>query len=245
MTSLIIPDWPAPEGVNAYSTTRNGGVSSGAYSSLNLGDHVSDALENVEQNRRLLIQQAKLPQEPAWLQQVHGTEVAVLDTHPLVDNRADAAYSKVNGRVCAIMTADCLPVLFCSSNGDEVAAAHAGWRGLCQGVLENTAAKFNAKPEQILAWLGPAIGPERFEVGPEVRDAFMAKDPQAADAFVPHNQKYLANIYLLAKQRLTALGITKIYGGDFCTVTEQERFFSYRRDGETGRMASLIWINDR
>lgn len=244
MISLLTPDWPAPKNVRAYSTTRSGGVSSGAYSCFNLGDHVDDSPENVLENRRILTECAKLPQEPSWLQQVHGIDVVTLNGADLANNSADAAYSHTANQVCTIMTADCLPVLFCSLDGKEVAAAHAGWRGLCDDVLENTLSHFKTSTTQVIAWLGPAIGPQRFEVGAEVRQAFITKDINAAQAFVPYgNGKYLADIYQLARLRLSAQGVTHIYGGDFCTVTDETRFFSYRRDGKTGRMASLIWIS--
>jgi YfiH family protein len=189
-----------------------------------------------------LVIAAGLPQMPVWLEQVHGTRVVTLTGKAPADLRADAVYSNVPGQVCAVMTADCLPVLFCSQHGDEVAAAHAGWRGLCHGVLEQTVAAFSAAPSQISAWLGPAIGPQQFEVGPEVRAAFMAEDAEAAAAFTPHGDKFLANIYLLARQRLLRAGVQAIYGGDRCTVNETSHFFSYRRDGITGRLASLIWL---
>lgn len=243
MMTLIKPNWPAPRNIKAYSTTRSGGVSSGAYCSLNLGNHVNDLPENVLKNRALLKQHAQLPQEPAWLEQIHSIDVVTLEGQPLENNRADAAYSKMANQVCTVMTADCLPVLFCSLEGDEVAAAHAGWRGLCDGVLEETVKHFTTPTSHIMAWLGPAIGPEQFEVGDDVRDAFLQHDSAADNAFNPYKPgKYLANIYQLARQRLHALGITQIYGGDYCTFTDSERFFSYRRDKITGRMASLIWI---
>ena len=241
--SLITPNWPAPKNIKAYSTTRLGGVSSGAYSSLNLGNHVNDLPENMLQNRMLLKQFAQLPQEPAWLEQVHSIDVVTLDGQPLVNNRADAAYSKKANQICTVMTADCLPVLFCTTTGDEVAAAHAGWRGLCDGILAATVQHFSQPTHQILAWLGPAIGPQQFEVGDDVRQAFLKQNPLADEAFKPYKTgKYLADIYQLARQRLHALGITQIYGGDRCTFSEAEHFFSYRRDNVTGRMASLIWI---
>lgn len=243
MISLIQPNWPAPKTIKAYSTTRSGGVSSGAYSSLNLGDHVNDLPDNVLKNRALLREYAQLPQEPAWLEQVHSTDVVTLNGQPLTNNRADAAYSTMTNQICTVMTADCLPVLFCSVAGDEVAAAHAGWRGLCDGVLEKTVKHFVTPTHHIMAWLGPAIGPEQFEVGDDVRQAFLQHDSNADSAFKAYKSgKYLADIYQLARQRLTALGITQIYGGDFCTFTDSEQFFSYRRDRITGRMASLIWI---
>ncbi|CAM3334174.1 conserved hypothetical protein [Xenorhabdus nematophila ATCC 19061] len=242
MTSLIFPDWPQPENVGACSTTRVGGISLLPYDSLNLGSHVGDKPECVEQNRKLLVEYAQLPQQPIWLEQVHGTRVIRLAGQLLENNQADGVYTNVPGQVCAVMTADCLPVLFCSISGDEVAAAHAGWRGLCAGVLENTVSQFNAKPEMIRVWLGPAIGPEKFEVGKEVKEAFIATDSELEQAFTSHGDKFLANIYLLAKLKLQSVGITDIFGGTACTVTENEQFFSYRRDGSTGRMATLIWL---
>lgn len=179
---------------------------------------------------------------PVWLDQVHGTRVLTLEGRSVSNTQADAVYSRVVGQVCAVMTADCLPVLFCSLAGDEVAAAHAGWRGLCSGVLEHTVAQFNAAPSSLMAWLGPAIGPQQFEVGEDVKQAFISIDAKSALAFTPFGSKYLADIYLLARLRLQAAGIQAIYGGNRCTVTEKQQFFSYRRDGITGRMASLIWL---
>ncbi|CNK37844.1 purine nucleoside phosphorylase YfiH [Yersinia enterocolitica] len=242
MNKLILPDWPMPATVKACSTTRHGGISEFPYDSLNLGTHVGDIAASVVANRQSLVGQAGLPQMPVWLEQVHGTRVLHLDGKTISDVQADAVYSHVAGQVCAVMTADCLPVLFCSSAGDEVAAAHAGWRGLCAGVLEQTLAQFNAGSSSIIAWLGPAIGPQQFEVGEEVKQAFIQIDAQFAIAFTPSGSKYLADIYLLARLRLQAAGIHAIYGGDRCTVTEKQHFFSYRRDGITGRMASLIWL---
>ncbi len=243
MPALILPQWPQPESVRSCSTTRLGGVSLPPYASLNLGSHVSDRPEHVAANRQRLIDLASLPAAPHWLEQVHGTDVARLTrstSHKTL--RADAAYTDEPGVVCAAMSADCLPVLFCSSAGDEVAAAHAGWRGLNAGVLENTLSAFRAAPHNIMAWFGPAIGPRQFEVGAEVREAFMASDPDAASAFIPMGEKYLADIYHLARLRLQAAGVSQIFGGDRCTVSESSCFFSYRRDGITGRLASLIWL---
>lgn len=238
----IVPDWPVASSVKALSTTRQGGVSLGAFASLNLGAHVGDDPASVSRNRQLLAQHAVLPTSPAWLNQVHGTTVLDLSRWQGDLVSADAATSQQSGQVCLVMTADCLPVLFCDQQGTQVAAAHAGWRGLCDGVLEQTLASF-AKPQEVLVWFGPAIGPGCFEVGAEVRAAFLAKDAGANQAFVPQgNTKYLANIYLLARQRLMAAGVTRFYGGDHCTVSEPELFFSYRRDGQTGRMASCIWL---
>lgn len=242
MTNVIVPQWPAPEGVGACSSTRIGGVSLPPYDSLNLGAHCGDNPEHVEENRTRLFAAGGLPSKPVWLEQVHGTAVLPLTGGPYLSKRADASYSATPGTVCAVMTADCLPVLFCNRAGTEVAAAHAGWRGLCEGVLEETLACFNDKPENILAWLGPAIGPEAFEVGAEVREAFMAKAAEAVSAFRPAGEKYFADIYLLARQRLARAGVTNIYGGDRCTFSEKQQFFSYRRDKTTGRMASFVWL---
>lgn len=242
MTQLIIPEWPLPPGVAACSSTRIGGVSSPPYDSLNLGAHCGDSIDDVEENRRRLFAAAKMPSKPVWLEQVHGNDVLRLTGEPYAVKRADASWSNTPGIVCAVMTADCLPVLFCNKAGSEVAAAHAGWRGLCDGVLEATIANFKDHPNNIMAWLGPAIGPQAFEVGNDVRDAFLAKDSQAAHAFRPVGEKYFADIYQLARQRLMHAGITQIYGGDRCTFTEHRDFFSYRRDRITGRMASFIWL---
>lgn len=242
MTSLIIPQWPQPQGVASCSSTRKGGVSHAPYDSLNLGAHCGDNPDDVEENRRRLFAAGGLPSKPVWLEQVHGKEVLRLDGGPYESKRADASYSNTPGTVCAVMTADCLPVLLCNLDGTEVAAAHAGWRGLCEGVLEETVACFDDRPENIMAWLGPAIGPTAFEVGPEVRDAFRAKDPQAISAFSEAGKKYYADIYLLARQRLDNVGVRRIYGGDRCTFSQKDDFFSYRRDRTTGRMASFIWL---
>lgn len=242
---LIVPAWPAPANIKALITTRNGGVSTGAYASLNLGMHVGDEAAAVEENRRRL--SVMLPRAPMWLQQVHGTQVACADdpAHIVVSTTAtaDAVRTTAIDQPCAVMMADCLPVLFCDDAGTEVAAAHAGWRGLCAGVLENTVAAMSAKPASLMAYLGPAIGPAQFEVGSEVRDAFIAVDESAAAAFTPRVTagKFVANIYLLARQRLARAGVLRVYGGDYCTVGDAARFFSYRRDGNTGRMAALIW----
>lgn len=237
----IRPDWPAPAQVQALSTTRGGGCSAAPYDSFNLGDHVGDQPALVAANRAALCDQ--LPAEPCWLNQVHGVCVVDLATCEGVP-AADAAVSRVPGKVCAVMTADCLPVLLCDRAGTVVGAAHAGWRGLVGGVIEATVAAMQVPPSEVLAWLGPAIGPDAFEVGDEVRAAFLAADPAAECAFraTARPGKWLADIYLLARQRLAALGVNVVAGGDACTVTERERFFSYRRDGVTGRMASLIWL---
>ena len=242
MTNLIIPEWPLPAGVAACSSTRNGGISLSPYDSLNLGAHCGDNLEHVEENRKRLFAAGGLPSKPVWLEQVHGKDVLTLTGEAYASKRADASYSNTPGMVCAVMTADCLPVLFCNRAGTEVAAAHAGWRGLCAGVLEETLACFADRPENIQAWLGPAIGPNAFEVGQDVREAFMAVDAAADSAFIPAGEKYYADIYTLARQRLAKAGVTQVSGGDRCTFTQKQDFFSYRRDKTTGRMASFIWL---
>ncbi|WP_200553542.1 purine nucleoside phosphorylase YfiH [Kosakonia sp. LAM2021] len=242
MTKLILPDWPLPNGVAACSSTRIGGISLPPYDSLNLGAHCGDNAEHVEENRARVFAAGGLPSKPVWLEQVHGTDVLALSGGPYASKRADASYSNTPGTVCAVMTADCLPVLFCNQSGTEVAAAHAGWRGLCAGVLEQTVACFADKPENLMAWLGPAIGPQAFEVGAEVREAFLAHDPQADSAFRPHREKYFADIYQLARQRLASVGVKHVFGGDRCTFSDKDNFFSYRRDKTTGRMASFIWL---
>ncbi len=240
---LIIPDWPAPAWIKAVSTTRMGGVSQAPWDTLNLGSHVGDSTEDVNRNRAILCERLGIDiASVGWLNQVHGTDVVDLPAAGLV--RADASTTWSRGNVCAVLTADCLPVLFCDPATGQVAAAHAGWRGLADGVLEQVVARFG-NPAGILAWLGPAIGPDRFEVGPEVREAFLLDDPLAADAFAASPSReghYLADIYQLARQRLATAGVLQVYGGEFCTVTDQQRFFSYRRDGQTGRMASLIYM---
>lgn len=238
----IRPDWPAPARVRALSTTRAGGVSAAPYDSLNLGVHVGDLPADVAANRAFL--RAELPGEPCWMNQVHGTRV-IDAAQPDGVPDADAVVSRSAGAVCVVMTADCLPVLLCDRAGLVVGAAHAGWRGLQGGVVEATVAAMQVPPSDIIAWLGPAIGPTAFEVGDEVRAAFVADAAAASAAFQPSAApgKWLADIYLLARQRLQALGVNSISGGDLCTVTDRERFFSYRRDGVTGRMASLIWLD--
>lgn len=243
MSVLITPLWPAPNNVVAFNTTRKGGVSAQPYDALNLGTHVGDDVTVVVENRRLLKDIIAAPTEPFWLEQVHGTRVLRLDENSdRADNQADASYTNIAGQVCAVMTADCLPVLFCNRQGTEVAAAHAGWRGLCDGVLEQTLACFDSSPEDILAWFGPAIGPTAFEVGGEVRAKFIEQDADAEQAFAEHGEKYLADIYQLARLRLRRAGVQTISGGDLCTVNDKSRFFSYRREPVTGRMAALIWF---
>lgn len=235
------PEWPAPSRVRALITTREGGVSAPPYSTLNLGQHVGDAPVHVAQNRRLLTSQ--LPDEPVWLNQVHGVTVVEADHIHNEVPQADASISRTPGVVCAVMTADCLPVLLADLDGTVVGVAHAGWRGLANGVIEQTVAAMGVPGDRLLAYLGPAIGPEAFEVGANVCEAFIAHDQAAEQAFTSIlDGKYLANIYTLARQRLSKVGVETVYGGNFCTVIDRQRFFSYRRDGTTGRMASCIWL---
>lgn len=239
MSDWLIPDWPAPAAVKACVTTRAGGVSLAPFDSLNLGDHVDDSPEAVAENRRRLTDQLSI--RPAWLKQVHGIAVAHAD--PGVVATADASWTATPGIACTAMTADCLPALFCDRAGTRVAAAHAGWRGLAAGVLEATLDTLAVAPEEVLVWLGPAIGPQAFEVGPEVRETFFEQMPEAAEAFTPSQNagKFMADIYKLARLRLAARGVTAVYGGGFCTVSDP-RFFSYRRAQRTGRFASLVWL---
>jgi polyphenol oxidase len=223
------------------STFRGGGASVPPFDSLNLGDHVGDDPATVAANRAQLKVQAGLPADPIWLSQVHGVNVADLDL-PGATGVADAAIARAAGRVCAILTADCLPILFSTESGDTVAAAHAGWRGLCAGVIEATVHAMDASPQRLLAWLGPAIGPQHFEVGAEVREAFLAADPESFDAFAPNSRgRFMANLAMLARRRLASLGVSRTYGGGECTYTRADRYFSHRRDGVTGRQATLIW----
>jgi len=244
----VEPDWPAPGGVRALSTLRMGGASAAPYASLNLGAHVGDLPKAVAENRRSLAAAAGLPAEPVWLRQVHGVNVVDLDATELNEaaialDPADAAITRRWGRVCAILTADCLPVLLAADTGDVVAAAHAGWRGLAGGVIEATVSVLKVAPDRLMAWLGPAIGPKHFEVGAEVREALLVGDPGAEAAFAPNARgRFMADLGQLARRRLAGLGVSRIYGGGECTYTEADRYFSHRRDGVTGRQATLIWL---
>ena len=236
----IVPEWPAPPGVHSLITTRAGGTSRGAYAGHNLGLNSGDAAGAVARNRAALRQW--LPAEPLWLRQVHGTTVVEADS---VEGspEADAAIARRPRRVCAVLSADCLPLLLCDEAGSIVAAVHAGWRGLCAGVIEQTLRAMDSPPQTLLAYLGPAIGAAAYDVGAEVREAFVAADAQSEGAFAPGAPgKFHADLYALARRRLARSDVTRIYGGGYCTYTERERFYSYRRDGATGRMASLIWI---
>jgi purine-nucleoside/S-methyl-5'-thioadenosine phosphorylase / adenosine deaminase len=245
MTALadwIQPDWPAPRRVRALVTTRNGGVSRGSYASLNLGDGVGDDDQAVSENRARL--RAVLPSEPRWLRQMHGIDVVQADRTETGPS-ADAAFTRVAGVVCAIQSADCLPVVLCDRAGTCVAAAHAGWRGLSAGVLERTVSALSLPPEQLMAWLGPAIGPHKFEVGADVFEAFTAYDAAANAAFHPARAgKWLADLYALALRRLARVGVTAVFGGGLCTFSDPLRFFSHRRDHVTGRQGAFVWIAD-
>ena len=239
--NYLRPVWPAPENVRALSTTRQGGVSEGVYHSLNVGAHVGDVPEHVAENRARV--QAAVSVPVAYLNQTHSPDVVQAAESVLHTPDADASVDRSGKAACAVMTADCLPVLFCDRAGSVVGAAHAGWRGLAGGVLENTVAAMQVPPSEILAWLGPAIGPDAFEVGQDVWEAFCKPLPAAEAAFQSIGEgKYLADIYALARLRLAQIGVTAVYGGEHCTVLERDTFFSYRRDGQTGRMVSLIWL---
>ena len=248
MSDWIVPDWPAPPNVKSLFTTRNGGVSGGkndAYATLNLGCHVNDDLSDVDKNRTILSKH--LPAAPKWLKQVHGTTILCLDDEE-TSLQGDAALSRTTGKVCAVMVADCLPVFLCDKAGTTVAIVHAGWRGLAAGVIEKSVVEMGKDQTEIIAWLGPAIGPKCFEVGEEVREVFVDHDRQSNSAFVPQHggngDKWLADIFQLARLRLASAGVTAVFGGDVCTYSDPSRFFSYRRDGETGRMAALIWLSE-
>jgi YfiH family protein len=258
--SWTLPQWPAPGGVRAIATLRGGGVSVAPYASFNLGDHVGDVAAAVAENRRRLAAAVGLPAEPVWLRQVHGIQVADLDARSRIGasvdvdaagpnaaggwGPADAAFTRRPGRVCAILTADCLPILLASESGDGVAAAHAGWRGLAAGVIEATVRAFGVSPEKLLAWLGPAIGPRHFEVGVEVREALLQGDRDGEAAFIANARgRFMADLGMLARRRLAALGVSRVYGGGECTYADRDRYFSHRRDGVTGRQAALIWLD--
>jgi YfiH family protein len=241
----IKPDWPAPANIKAFTTTREGGVSQAPYGSLNLAAHVGDNPRHVAENREILRSTAQLPEPPRWLNQTHSTiAVATEQWEPGIE--ADAIFSTQANQLCTVMTADCLPVLLCNQAGDKVAAIHAGWRGLLNGIIENTVQALNAPGETILGWLGPAIGPKQFEVGREVYQAFVDYRDEAQHAFIQTDANhYLADIYQLARQRLNEVGVEQIFGGDLCTYSDAERFYSYRREENTGRMASVIWFSPK
>ncbi|MBT2968567.1 MAG: peptidoglycan editing factor PgeF [Candidatus Thiodiazotropha sp. (ex Ctena orbiculata)] len=242
MISLLWPAWPAPGNVRAVVTTRQGGCSAEPFASLNLADHVGDDPARVAQNRALIARECGLPKGPFWLEQVHGTRV-VSPQSAGPGCRADAVYSDLPGVVCAVLTADCLPLLITDRMGREVCAVHAGWRGLAAGVIENAVRRFSSPAGELLAWLGPAIGPAAFEVGAEVRDAFIEHRLESGRLFTPNRpDHWLADLSGLARMRLADTGVGFVCGGDYCTLTQDELFFSYRRDGVTGRMAAMIWF---
>ncbi|MGH8242802.1 MAG: peptidoglycan editing factor PgeF [Steroidobacteraceae bacterium] len=238
---FLQPDWPAPPQVRAAMSTRGGGVSTGPYASLNLAAHVGDSNAAVAENRRRLRAALALPAEPAWLEQVHGMRVAVLPRPS--SEPADAAVTFTPGSVCAVLVADCLPVFLASRAGDRVGIAHAGWRGLAAGVVEAAVAALGCDPGELVAWLGPSIGPSAFEVGAEVREAFLAREPGSTAEFRPGREgRWLASLPGLARRRLAAAGVAGACGGELCTYSDPARFYSYRRDGATGRMAALAWL---
>jgi YfiH family protein len=240
--AFIQPNWPAPANVHAASTLRSGGVSREPYDTFNLAAHVGDELQAVTENRRLLKSALRLSAEPAWLEQIHSdivVEVASASPPP----RADASVARSAGSVCAILTADCLPVLFCSRDGDRVAAAHAGWRGLAAGILDTTVGSLGLPGGELIAWLGPAISQQAYEVGDDVRIACLARDSGAASAFKPNARgRWQCDLYQLARRNLAQLGVHAVYGGDYCTYADSDRFYSFRRDGQCGRMATLVWM---
>ena len=242
LSDWITPDWPAPRRVRAFVTTRAGGVSEGEYASMNLGMSSGDDPERVARNRAIV--RAHLPGEPQWLAQVHGASLINWGTTPInLTPKADASITSTPGAVCVVLTADCMPVLLATAKGDKVGVAHAGWRGMAAGVIENAIAGMETQPAEVIAWMGPAIGPDAFEVGPEVREAFVADDGGADSAFRSHRPgKYMADLYALARRRLARAGVTQVHGGGYCTYHEAERFFSYRRVQKSGRMGAFIWI---
>jgi polyphenol oxidase len=238
----IHPDWPASVPIHACTTTRQGGASTPPYEGLNLANRVGDSVENVRANRQWLVEHLSLPSQPYWLKQVHGNRV-IDPAEPSIDPYADGVCTSAKGTVCAVLTADCLPVLLCDRAGTRVAALHCGWRGLVRGLLQAGLDQLQRPPEEILAWLGPAIGAQAYEVGEEVYSAFSACDPPLAQAFTPSRSgRWLLDLYGIARRLLKGYGVDAIYGGQHCTYRESQLFFSHRRDGTTGRMASLIWI---
>ncbi|WP_070972227.1 peptidoglycan editing factor PgeF [Vibrio sonorensis] len=240
---VIVPNWPAPNRVKAFASTRVEGFSTGVYAGLNLGKHVGDDEQTVQQNREWLCQKSGMPSQPVWLNQTHSTHVASVRKSTALVLDADGAFTETQGVVCSAMTADCLPVLLCNTSGTQVAAVHAGWRGLADGILENAVNKFDG---EVMAWLGPAITQKAFEVGQDVYDAFVTRQPEAKQAFVAGAQvdKFQADMFALATLRLNAAGVSKVYSSDLCTYNDEQRFYSYRRDGVTGRQATFIWIED-
>ncbi|MGY0616737.1 peptidoglycan editing factor PgeF [Vibrio sp. FJH11] len=240
---IIVPNWPAPKNVKAFASTRVGGVSTGAYQGLNLGAHVGDDLSLVEKNRDWLVQQAEMPSAPIWLNQTHSTIVTQVSEPTFHVLDADGVFTRSRNIVCSAMTADCLPVILTDTQGTQVAAVHAGWRGLSNGIVENALAMFSG---DVMAWLGPAIGPQAFEVGEDVLQAFVDFDSQAEQAFAPRDikGKWMADMSKLATQRLNKAGVNQVFDSGLCTYQNQQDFYSYRRDGVTGRQATFIWLED-
>ena len=243
---FIFPDWDVPANVRAVSTTRLGGFSSGVYSNNNLAFHVADDPACVEKNRAHLKTTLALPAEPRWLTQVHSNRVVDVSRDALDEaDEADASYGHGSSSPCLVMTADCLPLLLCDKKGQQVAAVHAGWRGLLNDIIENSLGMFDGENRDVIAWMGPAISQKAFEVGAEVYEAFVQKHDESRACFQPIGAgKYMMDIYALAKQRLNSAGVNAIYGGQYCTFSDATRFFSFRRDGECGRMATLIWLDN-
>jgi len=242
---FIQPNWPAPPNVHAASTLRSGGVSREPYDTFNLAAHVCDETQAVGENRRLLKAALRLSAEPSWLEQIHGDTVVEASPAQARPPRADASVARSAGRVCAILTADCLPVLFCSRDGDRVAAAHAGWRGLAAGILDTTVGSLGLPGSELMAWLGPAISQRAYEVGDDVRIAMLARDSGFASAFAPNARgRWQCDLYQLARRNLMQLGVQAIYGGGYCTYDDADRFYSFRRDGQCGRMATLVWMTE-
>lgn len=243
ITSFLQPNWPAPQNIRAFTTLRQGGVSQAPYNEFNLAQHVHDNPQHVTLNRALLKEKLNLPAEPVWIEQTHST--IALTAQPSHRNcEADATFTTETNQVSVILTADCLPILLCSIKEPFVASIHAGWRGLANGIIESTLAASQQNSHHLIAWLGPAISAAHYEVGDEVRNYFLNADSMAETAFTPSLKgRWLANLYALARLRLAKAGVSEVYGGDYCTFSDPQRFFSYRRDGsQTGRMATLIWI---
>lgn len=242
MIPIIKPHWPAPAHVHAFTTTRVGGVSLAPYDTLNLGAYVKDNPDHIAQNRKIVCEALSLPSEPAWLAQQHTTVVlkaAAFDTPPC----ADASFTREKGKVCVVTTADCLPVLVCDKTGTVVSAIHAGWRGLAGGIVPFTLEHLNIAAEETLVWLGPAIGPTAFEVRDDVRDLFLAEGAAESMHFKPYNDRFLCNMYDIARYQCAKLGVTHVYGGDLCTFSDPKQFYSFRREGETGRMGTMIFLS--
>jgi len=240
---LIVPNWPAAKQIKAFASTRCDGFSTGVYQGLNLGTHVGDELAKVEQNRQCLTEQANMPSAPVWLNQTHSTVVEEVNAPTSQVLNADGVFTSTTNVVCSAMTADCLPVLLTNVQGTQVAAVHAGWRGLASGIVENAVEKFDG---EVMAWIGPAIGAQVFEVGKDVVDAFVSIEANAMAAFTPRKQegKWLADMNQLVTQRLQRAGVNQVYYSELCTFEDAERFYSYRRDGVTGRQATFIWIEN-